>query len=137
ILAATEKIRRRVIDEDIELVCVSEQPLGFVRADNGQIEQVLMNFAVNARDAMPRGGQIRIVLSTVEADGRPWVELAVSDTGTGMDAETASHIFEPFFTTKGEGHGTGLGLATVYGIVQQSEGTIEVETGPGRGTTFR
>jgi two-component system, cell cycle sensor histidine kinase and response regulator CckA len=137
ILAGTEKMLRRVIGEDIELVCVSEQPLGYVRADNGQIEQVLINLAVNARDAMPAGGQIRIALSNVEADGRSWVQLAVSDTGTGMDAETASHIFEPFFTTKGEGHGTGLGLATVYGIVQQSEGTIEVDTGPGRGTTFR
>jgi PAS domain S-box-containing protein len=137
ILAGTEKMLRRVIGEDIELVCVSEQPLGHVRADNGQIEQVLMNLAVNARDAMPGGGQIRIALSNVEADGRPWVQLAVSDTGTGMDAETASHIFEPFFTTKGEGHGTGLGLATVYGIVQQSDGTIEVDSQPGRGTTFR
>src|SRR5262249_11423317 len=107
------------------------------RADNGQIEQVLMNLAVNARDAMPEGGRIRIALSNVDVDGRRWVQLTVSDTGTGMDAETASHIFEPFFTTKGEGQGTGLGLATVYGIVQQSEGTVEVESAPGRGTTFR
>ena len=137
ILTGTEKMLRRVIGEDVELVCVSEQPLGFVRADNGQIEQVLMNLAVNARDAMPGGGQIRIALSNVEVDGRPYVQLAVSDTGTGMDAETASHIFEPFFTTKRLGHGTGLGLATVYGIVQQSEGTIDVDTGPEKGTTFR
>ncbi len=137
ILTSTEKMLRRVIGEDIELVCVSQQPLGYVRADNGQIEQVLMNLAVNARDAMPGGGQIRIVLSNVEADGRPWVQLTVSDTGTGMDAETATHIFEPFFTTKGAGHGTGLGLATVYGIVQQSGGSIEVDSEPGRGTTFR
>jgi PAS domain S-box-containing protein len=137
ILAGTEKILRRVIGEDVDLVCVSEQPLGFVRADNGQIEQVLMNLAVNARDAMPGGGQIRIALSNVQVDGRPYVQLAVSDTGTGMDAETASHIFEPFFTTKREGHGTGLGLATVYGIVQQSDGTIDVDTGPETGTTFR
>jgi two-component system cell cycle sensor histidine kinase/response regulator CckA len=137
ILTGTEKMLRRVIGEDVELVCVSEQPLGFVRADNGQLEQVLMNLAVNARDAMPGGGQIRIALSNVEVDGRPYVQLAVSDTGTGMDAETASHIFEPFFTTKRLGHGTGLGLATVYGIVQQSEGTIDVDTGPEKGTTFR
>jgi PAS domain S-box-containing protein len=137
ILAGTERILRRVIGEDVELVCVSEQPLGFVRADNGQIEQVLMNLAVNARDAMPGGGQIRIALSNVQVEGRPYVQLAVSDTGTGIDAETASHIFEPFFTTKRQGHGTGLGLATVYGIVQQSEGTIDVDTGPEKGTTFR
>ena len=137
ILKSTEKMLRRVIGEDVELICVSQQPLGYVRADNGQIEQVLMNLAVNARDAMPGGGQIRIVLSNVEADGRPWVQLTVSDTGTGMDAETATHIFEPFFTTKRAGHGTGLGLATVYSIVQQSGGSIEVDTGPGRGTTFR
>jgi PAS domain S-box-containing protein len=137
ILAGTEKMLRRVIGEDVELVCVSEQPLGCVRADNGQIEQVLMNLAVNARDAMPGGGQIRIALSNVQIDGQPYVQLAVSDTGMGMDEETASHIFEPFFTTKREGHGTGLGLATVYGIVQQSNGTIEVDTGPGKGTTFR
>ena len=137
ILAGTEKMLRRVIGEDIELVCTSEPRLGYVRADNGQIEQVLMNLAVNARDAMPEGGQIRIALSKVAIDGRPCVQLAVSDTGTGMDAETATHIFEPFFTTKGAGQGTGLGLATVYGIVQQSEGTIEVDTEPGRGTTFR
>jgi CheY-like chemotaxis protein len=137
ILTSTEKMLRRVIGEDIELVCVSQQPLGYVRADNGQIEQVLMNLAVNARDAMPGGGQIRITLSNVEADGRRWVQLTVSDTGGGMDAETATHIFEPFFTTKGAGHGTGLGLATVYSIVQQSGGSIEVDTEPGHGTTFR
>ena len=103
ILTSTEKMLRRVIGEDIELVCVSQQPLGYVRADNGQIEQVLMNLAVNARDAMPGGGQIRIVLANVEADGRPWVQLTVSDTGTGMDAETATHIFEPFFTHQRRG----------------------------------
>ena len=137
ILTSTEKILRRVIGEDIELICVSQQPLGYVRADNGQIEQVLMHLAVNARDALPGGGQIRIGLANVEADGRPWVQLTVSDTGGGMDAETATHIFEPFFTTKGAGHGTGLGLATVYSIVQQSGGSIEVDTEPGRGTTFR
>jgi PAS domain S-box-containing protein len=137
ILTGTERMLRRVIGEDMQLVCVSQKPLGYVRADRGQIEQVLMNLAVNARDAMPGGGTIRIELSNAEVEGRPAVQLTVSDTGTGMDAETASHIFEPFFTTKGEGHGTGLGLATVYNIVQQSDGTIDVDTSPGRGTTFR
>jgi PAS domain S-box-containing protein len=100
ILTSTEKMLRRVIGEDIELICVSQQPLGYVRADNGQIEQVLMNLAVNARDAMPGGGQVRIALANVEADGRRWVQLTVSDTGTGMDAETATHIFEPFYNQR-------------------------------------
>ena len=140
----TEKMLRRLIGEDVELFTTSEQPLGLVRADPGQIEQVLMNLAVNARDAMPRGGRIIIALSHVEIEesrasltpGR-YIQLAVTDTGVGMDTETASHIFEPFFTTKGEGQGTGLGLATVYGIVQQSGGAIEVESEIDCGTTFR
>jgi CheY-like chemotaxis protein len=133
---ATAELLRRMIGADIELR-TELLARGRVRADPGAIEQVLLNLAVNARDAMPGGGQIRIALSNVQVDGRPYVQLAVSDTGTGMDAETASHIFEPFFTTKRLGHGTGLGLATVYGIVQQSDGTIDVDTGPEKGTTFR
>ena len=127
---------------------VSEAGLGHVRADAGQIEQVLVNLAVNARDAMPSGGKLRIELSNVDLDARTaiahaglspggYVRLMVTDTGCGMSPDTASHIFEPFFTTKEEGKGTGLGLATAYGIVQQSGGTIEVDSQPDEGTVFR
>jgi PAS domain S-box-containing protein len=148
IVRSMEQILRRVIGEDVTLASASEPALGLVRADPGQIEQVLMNLAVNARDAMPGGGQIHITLSNVVVDdsaGRAhdglaagaYVQLAVVDTGCGMDEDTARHIFEPFFTTKGVGQGTGLGLSTVYGIVQQSGGRVEVDTAPGQGTTFR
>ena len=146
VVAQMEKMLRRLIGEDIDLVTVPAQDLGCVRADPGQLEQVLLNLIVNARDAMPRGGRITIETASViggAEDGPagsppgPHTVLAVSDNGCGMDPETLSHIFEPFFTTKGRDRGTGLGLATVYGIVTQSGGHIAVESEPGRGTVFR
>ncbi len=141
------KMLTRMIGEDIELVMVPAAGLGAVRADAGQIEQVIMNLAVNARDAMPGGGKLTIEISNVSVDEerarvqaplKPgnYVMLAISDTGAGMDAETQSHIFEPFFTTKGP-KGTGLGLSTVYGIVKQSGGYIWVNSETGKGTTFK
>jgi signal transduction histidine kinase/ActR/RegA family two-component response regulator len=136
-----------VLGEDIELVIAEAPDLGLVRADPGQLEQILMNLCVNARDAMPEGGRIRITTENLAPGGeRPkgrsaadgaFVVLTVSDTGCGMDAATKSHVFEPFFTTKAQGQGTGLGLATVYGIMERSDGSIEIESAPGKGSTFR
>jgi PAS domain S-box-containing protein len=137
----------RLIREDIALETRLDPALGQVKADPGQFEQVLMNLAINARDAMPNGGRLRVETSNVDVDdtrarrhvdGRAgaFVVLRVSDTGVGMDEETRRQVFEPFFTTKGLGQGTGLGLATVYGIVQQSDGWVGVESEPGRGTLF-
>jgi len=146
IVAEAAKMLERLIGEDITLDIVSVQQMGMVKADRGQIERVILNLAVNARDAMPQGGTITIEIADVELDESnhtlactiapgSYVMLKVTDTGCGMDAELQSHIFEPFFTTKGQG--TGLGLATVYGVVKQSGGEIAVESSPGKGATFR
>jgi PAS domain S-box-containing protein len=142
-----QKLLHRTIPENIEIQLELTPDLDLVRADRGQLEQVVLNLAINAGDAMPRGGRLRLITQTVDVDEasarrRPpmppgrYVRLAVTDTGTGMAKETQAHIFEPFFTTKPLGKGTGLGLATVYGIVKQSSGFIWVESALGQGTTF-
>jgi len=148
VVESLQKILRRVLGEDVDLATTPGSDLGAVRADVGQLEQVLMNLAVNARDAMPTGGKLTIETDNVEHDPafargqgaaavRQFVMLAVTDTGVGMDEATKARVFEPFFTTKAPGKGTGLGLATVYGIVQQSGGFIWVYSEPGHGTTFK
>jgi two-component system cell cycle sensor histidine kinase/response regulator CckA len=148
VVADIEKLLGRLIGEDVELRTALDPALGLVKVDPGQIEQVIMNLAVNARDAMPKGGRLTIETANIGFDrnhpdhqampqGGPHVMMAVSDTGCGMDAETAARVFEPFFTTKDLGKGTGLGLAMAYGTVKQSGGDIRVYTELGRGTTFK
>ena len=128
---------RRLIGEHVHLSTHLATALSPIQADRGQMEQVIMNLVVNARDAMPSGGDLRIETANAEGlDGRPQVRLSVTDTGTGMTEETRARIFEPFFTTKEVGKGTGLGLATVFGIVTQTGGTLHVDSTPGRGATF-
>jgi PAS domain S-box-containing protein len=139
---------RRLIRENIELIPITQPGLGLINADPGQIQQIIMNLAVNSRDAILEGGNLTIETANVNFDEEyarehpaievgPYVMLAISDNGLGMDAVTKSHLFEPFFTTKEKGKGTGLGLSTVYGIVKQSNGFIWVYSEPGKGTTFK
>jgi PAS domain S-box-containing protein len=148
VVADTEKMLRRLIGEDIELLTSLDSALGKIRADQGQIEQVIMNLVVNARDAMPEGGRLVIETSNFEIDDKfarryaypvlpgSYILLTVSDNGIGMDTATQQRIFEPFFTTKEKGKGTGLGLSLVYGVVKQSGGYIDVVSTRGKGTTF-
>ena len=147
VVAGMEDMLRRLLGERVTFVTELSSDLGRVNADKAQIEQVVLNLAVNARDAMPTGGTLRIATSNVELDppfvaSHPgaklgsYIRIAVSDTGTGIDQAVQPHIFEPFYTTKARGHGTGLGLATVYGIVKQSHGYIDAETALGSGSTF-
>jgi PAS domain S-box-containing protein len=148
IVGAMEKMLRRLIGEDIELKTIFDPTLCKVKADPGQIEQVILNLAVNARDAMPHGGKLTITTQNVTLDQKTrfrkraldsgeYVQLTISDNGVGMTDEIKAHLFEPFFTTKGIGKGTGLGLATCYGIVSQSGGDIRVQSAPNSGTTFK
>ncbi|MDH4186065.1 MAG: ATP-binding protein, partial [Nitrospira sp.] len=146
-VTSLENLLRRLIGEDIRLVCKLDPANGRLRADQAQLEQVIVNLVVNARDAMPKGGVLTVETSQAELTSSPvyhltpllpgsYVKLSVSDTGCGMDYQTQTHMFEPFFTTKGEGKGSGLGLSTVYGIVTQSGGAIDVTSRVGHGTRF-
>ena len=148
VVTETQMMLNRLIGENIELSTTLAENLGSINADSGQIEQIIMNLVVNARDAMPAGGKLLLetgnhTLEEASTSRRPdmnpgdYVMLAVTDNGHGMDAATVARIFEPYYTTKARGEGTGFGLATVYGIVAQSDGYIEVESEPGIGTSFR
>jgi PAS domain S-box-containing protein len=147
VVREARQMLRRVLSENIELSCGFDEPLGKVKLDRGQVHQVLMNLVMNARDAMPDGGRLEIEVRNVLLDSAggghepvpagPYVLLSVCDTGTGMEDEVKRHLFEPFFTTKERGHGTGLGLATVFGVVQQNGGYIQVHSEAGCGTVFR
>jgi two-component system cell cycle sensor histidine kinase/response regulator CckA len=142
-----ETMLRRLIGPEIDLQIVCSAPLTTINADRGQIEQVVLNLVVNARDAMPSGGRLLVKVEEFDlddasagaiAEGRPgrYARLSVNDTGMGIDAQTRARLFEPFFTTKEQGKGTGLGLSIVYGIVKQSNGYVTVVSEPGRGATF-
>jgi two-component system, cell cycle sensor histidine kinase and response regulator CckA len=148
IVVGLDKLLRRLMDEDIEMVTLAGRSVGTIKADPGQIEQVIMNLVVNARDAMPGGGKLTIETGSVKlgeglaarqlgVQPGQYVTIFITDTGVGMDQETQSHLFEPFFTTKNPGRGTGLGLATVYGIIRQSGGAIGISSEVGKGTTAR
>ena len=146
-LGSMETMLRRLMGPEIEFVSIRPPEPTMVIADQAQIEQVVLNLVVNARDAMPEGGRLMVKVeqveldeaeATAEVDGRPgrYARLSVSDTGTGIDEQTRARLFEPFFTTKDQGKGTGLGLSIVYGIVKQSGGHITVASEPGKGATF-
>jgi signal transduction histidine kinase len=147
VLESRKALLRRLIGENIKLELDLASSLGLIRADSSQIEQVIINLAVNAREAMPDGGELAITtrneplseaFAAIHPDTRPgpYVVLSVRDTGLGMDKEVVERVFDPFFTTKRPGKGTGLGLSIVYGITKQAEGSVSVESEPGAGTTF-
>jgi signal transduction histidine kinase/ActR/RegA family two-component response regulator len=136
VVRSTARLLEPVVGERVRLEIDLDEELPAVRADVGQLEQVLLNIGLNARDAMPMGGTLRIATSSVGTNDQGEARVAFTDTGVGMDAETIAHVFEPFFTTKRGGRGTGLGLATAYGIIKQSGGDIEVTSAPGKGSTF-
>jgi two-component system cell cycle sensor histidine kinase/response regulator CckA len=144
VMSGWGNVLKRLIGEDIQLVTHLDESLGFVKADAGEVDQVILNLIVNARDAMPQGGTLTIETANVElsgdemnADPGPYILLSIVDTGHGMDAETRSRAFEPFFTTKTASNASGLGLSTAYGIVRQCGGYMQCDTEPGKGTTFR